>query len=172
MCCKYGLSLFQKIAESWELNSFEADIFNNAVTHMTTAKGFDVFVSVVMIWMLTWYQVKFFLYYLHRTLEVHFLVIVAPLVTITYPIDKAGDGKAQAFGKLIKEIIIKCSMQLIHAVVYLVFIGTAGVIAVSQPILAIVFFYALSRAEKITRKIFGVDDQGFEKTEVPIPFSS
>lgn len=104
---------------------------------------------------------------MHRTLEVHFLVIVAPIVTITYPIDKAGDSKAQAFGNLIKELIIKCSMQLVHSLIYLVFIGTAGVIAISQPLVAIVFFMALSRAEKITRKIFAVDDQGFEKTAVP-----
>ena len=105
-------------------------------------------------------------------MEVHFLVIIAPLVTITYPIDKAGDNKAQAFGNLVKELIIKCSMQLIHSIVYIVFIGTVGVIAVSQPLIAIVFFMALSRAEKITRNIIGVKDEGFQKTQVleKIPF--
>lgn len=163
---KIGLGIFKDIAKSWQLEGFEKQIFDNAVTNLS-ANGFNVFASVVIIWVLTWYQVKFFLYYMHRTLEVHFLVIVAPLVTITYPIDKMGDGKAQAFGTLIKELVIKSSMQLIHSVVYLVFIGTAGVIAVSQPLVAIVFFMALSRGEKITRKIFSVDDQGFEKTNVP-----
>ena len=161
-----GLQLFEKLAVTWNLQSFEQDIYDHAVTNLSS-HGWNAFTSVVLIWMLTWYQVKFFLYYLHRTLEVHFLVIVAPLVTITYPIDKAGDSKAQAFGNLIKEIILKCSMQLIHTIVYLVFIGTAGVIAVSQPILAIVFFMALSRAEKITRNIIGAKDEGFEKTQVP-----
>lgn len=148
------------------MTSFEETIYDNAVTNLSS-HGFNVFASVVIIWVLTWYQTKFFLYYMHRTLEVNFLVIVAPLVTVTYPIDKTGDNKAQAFGNMIKEIIVKCSMQLIHAVLYVVFIGTAGVIAISQPLIAIIFFMALSRAERITRKIFGIDDQGFEKTNVP-----
>ena len=161
-----GLGLLTEIAKIWKLEGFEAEIFANAVTNLSS-HGFNVFASVVIIWVITWYQTKFFFYYLHRTLEVHFMVIVAPLVTITYPIDKAGDGKAQAFGNLIKEVIIKCSMQLIHSLIYIVFIGTAGVIAISQPLVAIVFFIALARAEKITRKIFGVDDEGFEKTTVP-----
>ena len=89
------------------------------------------------------------------------------MVTITYSIDKIGDGKAQAFGTYVKEIITKCSMQLIHAVLYIVFIATAGVIAVKQPVLAILFFAALSRAEKITRRIFSINDEGFQKTKVP-----
>lgn len=168
---QYGLSVVENIAQAWNLQSFEETVYSNAVTNLS-AHGFNAFTSVVIIWVLTWYQVKFFLYYLHRTLEVHFLVIIAPLVTITYPIDKAGDNKAQAFGNLIKELIIKCSMQLIHSIVYIVFIGTAGVIAVSQPLIAIVFFMALSRAEKITRNIIGVKDEGFQKTQVleKIPF--
>lgn len=163
---QYGLQIFENIAEAFKLESFEETIFDHAVTNLS-AHGWNTFTSVLLIWVLVWYQAKFFLYYMHRTLEVHFLVIVAPLVTITYPIDKAGDNKAQAFSNLIKEIIIKCAMQLIHTIIYIVFIGTAGVIAVSQPLLAIIFFMALSRAEKITRKVVGANDEGFEKTNIP-----
>ena len=129
--------------------------------------GYNIFTTVVIIYIFTWYQAKFFLYYLHRTIEVNFLVVVAPLVTITYSIDKIGDSKAQAFGNFIKEISVKSAIQLIHAVLYVVFIATAGAIAVSQPILALIFFAALSRAEKIAKKIFDIKDKGMAETEIP-----
>ena len=34
-----------------------------------------------------------------------FLTIIAPLVALTYPIDKINDGKAQAFNMWFKEYI-------------------------------------------------------------------
>lgn len=163
---QYGLDIVQNIAAAWKVNSMELDIYNGAIENFT-AKGFNVITSVVIIYMLTWYQAKFFIYYLHRTLEVNFLIVVSPLVTITYSIDKVGDGKAQAFSAFIKEIIMKSVVQIIHAVVYVAFIATAGVIATVQPLLAILFFAALSRAEKIARKIFSIDEDGFQKVKLP-----
>ena len=163
---QYGLDIVQNIATTWKVNSMELDIYNGAIENFT-AKGFNVVTSVVIIYMLTWYQAKFFIYYLHRTLEVNFLIVVSPLVTITYSIDKAGDGKAQAFSTFIKEIIMKSVVQIIHAVVYVAFIATAGVIATVQPLLAILFFAALSRAEKIARKVFSIDEDGFRKVKLP-----
>lgn len=163
---QYGLNIIQGIANAWKVNTMELDIYNGAAENFT-AHGFNVITSVVIIYMLTWYQVKFFMYYLHRTLEVNFLIIVSPLVTITYSIDKAGDGKAQAFSIFMKEIIMKSVVQIIHAVVYVAFISIAGVIATVQPLLAILFFAALSRAEKITRKVFSIDEDGFQNVKIP-----
>lgn len=161
-----GLTIVENIAKAWKVESFELDIYSGAINNLT-ANGFNVFTAVVLIYLLTWYQVKFFLYYLHRTLEVNFLIVVSPMVAVTYAIDKTGDNKAQAFGNFLKELIMKSGIQILHAVVYLVFLATAGVIAKTQPIIAIVFFAALSRAEKIARNIFGIDEKGFEQTQIP-----
>lgn len=163
---KQGLGIVQKLAEVWKVETIEEDIYRGAIENFT-AKGYNTMTSVVIIYMLTWYQAKFFMYYLRRTLEVNFLIVVSPLVTITYSIDKAGDNKAQAFGAFLKEIIMKSVVQIIHAIVYVVFIATAGVVATVQPILAILFFAALSRAEKITRKVFSIDEDGFQKVKLP-----
>lgn len=165
---KIGLQIVNDIAAAWNVNSIENDIYDAAFGDYKS-NGYSVFSSFIIVLVLTWYQVKFFIYYLKRTLEVNFLIIVSPLVTITYSIDKIGDGKAQAFGAFVKEIVTKVSMQLIHAILYVAFIATAGVLAVKQPLLAILFFGALSRAEKITRKIFSVDDEGFQKAKPFIP---
>ena len=163
-----GLSMVGDLAKTWKIAGFEKQIYQGAIENLTERGfGYNVFTSVVIIYILTWYQAKFFLYYLHRTMEVNFLVVAAPLVTITYSIDKIGDNKAQAFGNFVKEITMKSSIQLIHAVLYVVFIATAGVIAVSQPILAILFFATLSRAEKIAKNIFEVKEKGMAEQEIP-----
>lgn len=172
---KYGLGIIESIAGAWGVQEFEQE-FESEIYSITTnnlkVNGFNVFSTLVLIYLLAWFQVKFFIYYMRRTLEVNFLIIVSPLVTITYSIDKAGDGKAQAFQAFLKELIMKSVIQIVHAMLYVVFIASAGVIASSQPILAIFFFMALSRSEKIVRKIFTINEDGFQKTKIPtnLPF--
>ncbi len=162
-----GLQIVNNIAGAWGIKQFETQIYSAAIKNLTEVKGFNVASSLLIICVLTYYQVKFFLYYLHRTIEINFLILVSPLVTITYSIDKIGDNKAQAFQAFLTELITKSAIQIIHAIVYIVFIASAGVIATKHPILALLFFSALSRAEKITRKIFAVNDEGFQKIKVP-----
>ena len=162
-----GLGIVEKVSVIFgDMHGFEEGIYGEGLKNLNTV-GFNVFTATVLVYMITWYQAKFFIYYLRRALEVNFLIIISPLVALTYPIDKIGDGKAQAFNTLFKEIIMKSMIQLVHAIVYVVFISTAGYVAQSQPFLAILFFGALSRAEKIVRNIVGVDEKGFEKANVP-----
>ena len=165
-----GLGIVENIAKAWEVSNLEDQLFSGSVLYtstLSTGLGIASFSSAVIIWVLAYYQVKFFLYYLRRTLEVNFLIVVSPLVTITYSIDKSGDNKAQAFEQFMKMLISKSVIQLLHAIVYVVFIATAGVIAVRHPLLAILFFAALARVEKIATRVFSVDEQGFQKVKVP-----
>ncbi|MCR5147258.1 MAG: hypothetical protein K6B70_08000 [Clostridia bacterium] len=166
----FSLNIINNIARDWKVTNFEAQLFNGDVMYVEAMKsGFGIAVvsTVLYIWILAFYQCKFFMYYFRRTLEVNFLIIVSPLVTITYSIDKSGDNRAQAFEQFLKMLISKCSIQVLHAIVYVVFISTAGLVAQRHPILAIIFFYALSRVEKIAVKIFGIDEAGFQKIKVP-----
>lgn len=77
--------------------------------------------------------------YFKRFLSVGFLIIISPLITITYSIDKAGDGKAQAFGTWLREMVFNIFIQIIHAVIYIVFIFSAAEIAKQIPLLGILF---------------------------------
>ena len=87
-----------------------------------------------------------------------FLTIIAPFITVTYPIDKMGDGKAQAFEAWFKEYIINIAIQPIHAAIYLVFVFTAGSIAEKAPFVAMVFLLSLGRVENLVRNVFGITD--------------
>lgn len=111
--------------------------------------------------MLVYYQVKFFIVYFKRLLEVGFLISISPLVTITYPIDKVGDERAQAYKAWLTRIIYNIFIQLIHAIVYVVFIFSAAEIAKTVPIVGILFLTTLSRTEKIIKTTFGLKGKGF-----------
>ena len=55
--------------------------------------------------------------YIKRMLTVGFLIVIAPLITITYSIDKMGDGKSQALNAWLKEFIYNVLIQTFHCII-------------------------------------------------------
>ena len=51
-----------------------------------------------------------------------FLILVAPITAITYPIDKISDGKAQAFNMWLQEFLYEVIIQPFHLLIYVVFL--------------------------------------------------
>ena len=106
---------------------------------------------------LTILTVTFTWKYMKRAITMAFLTLMAPLVTLTYPIDKIGDGKAQAFNMWLKEYIFNALLQPFHLIIYSIFLGGSMEIAVDNPLYAILFLAFISPAEKILRKFFKFD---------------
>ena len=102
------------------------------------------------------YEVYFFYRYFKRLLTMGFLVIIAPLITVTYAIDKAGDGKAQAYTAWTKLFLSNAFMQPVHALMYTIFVFSASAIALKAPMIAIVFFIGILKAEDVFNKLFGL----------------
>ena len=124
--------------------SFERKIYLDAMTGMLLP-GWNCVGPFLAYLVLSYYLLRFFIMYLKRLIATGFLILIAPLVTITYSIDKIGDDKAQAFEAWFGEIMVNIFIQPVHALLYLVFMYTAGAIAMQAPILAAIFFMALSR---------------------------
>ena len=103
------------------------------------------------------YTAIFTWHYLKRVLIMAFLTIIAPLVALTYPIDKMGDGKAQAFGMWVKEYVYNALIQPFHLIVYMIFIGSAIDFAKTNMIYALVAVGFILPAEKLLKKMFGFD---------------
>ncbi len=103
------------------------------------------------------YTVKFTWEYMKRTITMAFLTLISPLVVLTYPIDKIGDGKAQAFNMWLKEYIFNALLQPFHLIVYTIFVGSAMDIIKVNPLYAIFCLAFISPAEKLLRKFFGFD---------------
>lgn len=109
--------------------------------------------NLILFCMLVYYTLKFCFIYGKRMLTVGFLIVISPLVTITYALDKAADGQAQAFQTLMKEFLINVFIQPIHALLFMIFIFTALFLSSKAPLLAILFFAVLSRGEKLARML-------------------
>lgn len=123
---------------------------------MATLKGWNYVAICILYWVIVYYQLKFFILYFKRVFSVGFLIIISPLISITYPIDSIGDEKAQGYQRWLKEILINIFIQPLHLVLYSIFITSAGAIATVAPLFAAIFLVGLSRGEKIVKNIFGI----------------
>ena len=106
---------------------------------------------------LIYYTFDSLVVYIKRTLMLAFLTMIAPLVAMTYPLDKMNDGNAQAFNMCLKEYIFNLLIQPFHLILYTMLVGSAIELAQSNVIYAIVAIGFIFQAEKILRKFFGFD---------------
>ena len=105
------------------------------------------------------YTVYFSVIYLKRILYLSFFTMIAPMVALTYPLDKIKDGKAQAFNFWFKEYIFYAMLQPLHLFLYTVLVKSAMTLASTNMIYAIVAMAFIIPAEKIVKSMFGIRGQ-------------
>ncbi len=144
-----GQTNFEKLASSLVKKSF----IGSASVTWANAICYAVLVGVTA---------AFLFSYIKRMLIIGFLIMIAPIITITYSMDRAGDGKAQALNTWFKEFMLNVLIQPFHCLIYLVFvsatiqlIAAAGWSSVSGAVLAILCMLFIFTAEKIVKEIFG-----------------
>ena len=147
--------LGQTVAGTGEVYGvFEDTIRNKALISLTEFSGLQLTMWSIIYWVLLFTQMKFLWTYMKRFLMVGFLIVISPLITITYSIDKAGDGKAQAFSSWLKEFMVNVLIQPLHALIYLVFVLTANAIAESSPIIALAMLMSMGSVERMVKVVF------------------
>lgn len=82
--------------------------------------------------------VTFTFQYLKRVIYMAFLTMIAPLIALTYPLDKIKDGQAQAFGMWLREYIFNSLLQVVHLFVYCLLVGSSMDFILVNPIYGIV----------------------------------
>ena len=105
---------------------------------------------------LTVYTIYFTYIYLKRLLMLAFFTMIAPLVALTYPLDKMGDTKAQALNYWAKEYVFYAFLQPFHMLLYTVFVSSTIKIASNNLIFAIITLSFIVPAEKIIKQMFGI----------------
>lgn len=135
--------------------NFEASTLNTIKTGLA-GNGWKYVIYSIIFWFLVFLQLKFYINYFKRIVTVGFLIIISPLVTITYAIDKIGDGKAQAFSVMITELIVNIAIQPAHALIYLIFMATAGAIAKKSILVALIFMLFITKVEKFILYLFNM----------------
>lgn len=107
----------------------------------------------------------FVLMYVKRIIVLAFLIVISPLITVTYSIDKIGDGKSQALNTWLKEFIFTVLIQPFHCIIYLVFYSSimssvggsvADALDLGKMIFAVASAFFMLNAENIVKKIFGI----------------
>lgn len=126
--------------------------------------GVDGIGSAAVYFILVTQTIGLLISYINRMLKVAFLMIISPLITLTYSIDKMGDGKAQALGTWLKEFVFTVLMQPFHCIIYMVMVSTSiellndNVKELGYAVLAIVCIRFVKQAEEIVRRIFHFED--------------
>ena len=137
-----------------EYGVFEETVRKQIFVKMYDCSGLNLALWSFVYWAILFNELRFLWLYLKRVLIVGFLIIISPIITITYSIDKVGDGKAQAFGLWMKEFILNVLIQPLHALLYLIFIFSANSIAMSSPLVGVALLFAMGQAERMVKVIF------------------
>lgn len=121
--------------------------------------GAAAWAYTIMYWALIIYTVMFTFQYLKRVLYIAFYTMISPLVAITYPIDKLGDGRSQAFNMWFKEYIMTMLLQPIHLVLYTMIVSSALTLSINNPLFGLIALGFMIPAEQFIKQLFGVQPQ-------------
>lgn len=150
---------------------------NDGAIFRTTFLGFIRFFAQTNSWKLgVGYSLMYFILvgitcrytfiYLKRALYLAFFTMIAPMVALTYPIDKIKDGQAQAFNVWIKEYFINAIIQPVHLLLYTTLVGSTMSLAVKNPIYGIVVLLFMPTAEKWIKSMFKIDKAPLSATSL------
>ncbi len=136
----------------WSVNMIEK-IRQSITIH---EESIDKKISYTIMYIVIIIEVLIFTFqYLKRVVTMAILTLIAPLVALTYPIDKITDGQAQGFNIWLKEYIFNALLQPLHLILYTIIMSAAFALVKTNPIYGIVALGCITPMEKLLRKIFG-----------------
>ncbi len=162
------------------VQGFMADFMDKLAISSSLGVGITSIVAVFLYCGIVAQTIMFFIAYVNRMLKIGFLIIISPLISLTYSIDKMGDGKAQALNNWLKEFAYTILIQPFHCIMYIALINTAfklvqetqilptnllpallksaGFNQLANGVLVILCLKFVKDGEEIVRKIFGFAD--------------
>lgn len=160
------VNALRNICEEMDLTGFIGELTAQALSLETSS----AIAAMILYGIIIGQTISFIFAYVKRMLTIGFLIMIAPLITITYSIDKIGDQKAQALNTWLKEFVFNILIQPFHCILFAAFasvafelIGvgtwTAGS-SLAEMILAIACIQFIKTGEQLVRKIFGFGEHG------------
>lgn len=119
--------------------------------------------GTVMYMVLVYLMIRYIFIYMKRYLTINILAVIAPIIGITYSIDKIKDSKSQSFSAWLQDFTFTTLLQSVHALIYTMFIPIA-LDASEENIGGIIFAFILLNfmaskkhgPDKILTDIFGM----------------
>ncbi len=158
----FTLELAEKLTNVLEKSVVAEDGTDVIMTNLRNKIEVDgsdtaIFGDTVMYAVLVFYTALFTIQYLKRLLYMAFFTMIAPLISLTYPLDKIKDGQAQAFTIWVREYVFNALLQVMHLLLYYMFVSSAIDLAIYNQLYAIAAIGFMTKAEKFFRKMFGFD---------------
>ena len=137
-------------------SSFEYELLNILTTGIAQYGGMKALAYAIEYIAFVVIQISFFGKYIWRVFKIFLLIFLAPIIAILdiFSKIKGGSGNLKEW---VSQYLMLLLMQPIHAFIYLIFMFTASEIAVSAPLLGIVFLWVLLRAEKIVKTMLNIN---------------
>ena len=154
-------TLVGAIGDASSTGDIAKQFLDNALNNVYFTKGMGNAICYLLLEALTF---GFLIAYIKRMITIAFLIIIAPLVTITYSIDRMGDGSSQALNTWFKEFAYNILIQPFHCIAFLalcsaaVDLGEKANLADATLAICLLAFLAKS-AEDIVKRIFGFQAQ-------------
>lgn len=102
----------------------------------------------------------FLIMYIKRMVTIAFLIVISPLVTITYSIDKISDGKAQGMNTWLREFAYNVLIQPFQCIIFAALASIACTLAstatVTSGFMALFLLIFIFEAEKLVKHIFHI----------------
>ena len=138
----------------WKVNIVEAIRLNITFLEDANSQKLGYTIMYIVLCIIT---CVFTFQYVKRVIYLAILTLIAPIIALTYPIDKIADGQAQGFNMWLKEYIFNALLQVMHLILYSIVITSAVELVKNNIIYGIVALGCMTMAETMLRKIFGFE---------------
>ena len=156
-------------SEAEEYYEFSAQMDNNPYASSNSYMGYmasraeetEGVVEAIVYLIMVWQLLSIIIIYYRRIFMIAFLIVIFPIVALSYALDKIGDHRSQAFDTWTRELMTNIFIQSIHAVVYVFVVGatySSGAYS-GDWILTIMGISFLLQAENILKKIIGQEGE-------------
>ena len=135
----------------------EVKVYEEVRTRAYDARLINGMLGMVMYMTLVFFAFKYTIIYLKRYLTILVLTLMGPAVGVAYALQKALSGRSSALSTWMKEYIMNVIIQIVHALLYAVFISQAMLLSlqsVAGILFAIVLMNYVSKADELFKKIF------------------
>ncbi len=143
----------------YDNEELEIKIYEAVRTRAYDAKLIDGMIGVVMYMTLVYFAFRYTIVYLKRFFTIIVLTLMAPTLGVGYALQKVLTGKQEAFKNWLSQYILNVFLQVVHALIYAIFISQALILSlesVAGMIVALILMNYALQADKIFRKIFKI----------------
>ena len=141
----------------------EIKVYEAVRTRAYDAKLLNGISGMIMYMTLVYFAFRYTLVYIKRMFTLIVLSIMAPAIGVGYALQKALTGKQQVLKTWLSEYVLNVIIQVVHAIIYSVFIAQALILSlesISGLIVALILMNYTLEADKLFRKIFKISTSG------------